>query len=122
MQRSPQRSSARAHVERGERQFAVTDTKYGAQTRPIGLAVCDDPIRHKVSDCVTMKIARLATIIGILLVLASLANGSVSYLKRVGWLEQILIPNLWRLIALARKASCASVCESRCLSNYLRVP
>ena len=36
---------------------------------------------------ITMKIARLATIIGLLLVVASLANGSVSYLKRVGWLE-----------------------------------
>jgi hypothetical protein len=34
-----------------------------------------------------MKNARLATIIGFLLVVASLANGSVSYLKRVGWLE-----------------------------------
>src|SRR5262245_21982951 len=34
-----------------------------------------------------MKNAQLATIFGFLLVVASLANGSVSYLKRVGWLE-----------------------------------
>ena len=34
-----------------------------------------------------MKNAQLATIIGLLFVVATLANGSVSYLKRVGWLE-----------------------------------